>query len=76
MKPLDVVEQIRPCFITSSIRLMGNALPFELTEEAFTGSVVTTVPNGTHAANQRVAIQKALVVGAGELAAAIRMQGY
>ncbi len=46
---------------------MDNALPFELTEEAFTGSVVAAMPDGTHAANQRVAIQKALVVGAGEL---------
>lgn len=46
MKPLDVVEDIRACFITSSIRLMGNALPFELTEEAFTGSVVGAMPDG------------------------------
>lgn len=55
---------------------MGNALPFELAEEAFTGSVVAEVPDGTHAANQRIAIQKALVVGAGELAAAIRVQDH
>lgn len=46
---------------------MGNALPFELTEEAFTGSVVATMSDGTHAADQRVEIQKALVVRTGEL---------
>lgn len=40
---------------------MDNALPFELTEEAFTGCVVAAMPDGTHAADQRVAIQKALV---------------
>jgi len=28
---------------------MGNPLPFELTEEAFTGSVVAAMPGGTHA---------------------------
>ena len=55
---------------------MDNALSFELTEEAFTGSVVAAVSDCTHAANQRVAIQRALVVGAGELAAAIRMQDH
>lgn len=47
---------------------MGNALPFQLTEEAFTGCVVAAMPDCTHAADQRVAIRKALVVGAGELA--------
>ena len=55
---------------------MDNALPFELTEEAFTSSVIAAMPDGTHAANQRVAVEKALVVGAGELAAAIRMQDH
>ncbi|MNG29234.1 hypothetical protein D3C84_1146270 [compost metagenome] len=55
---------------------MGNALPFELTEEAFTGSVVAAMPDCTHAADQRVAIQKALVVSTGELATAIRMQDH
>jgi len=53
---------------------MGNALPFQLTEEAFTGCVVAAMPDCTHAADQRVAIRKALVVDAGELATAIRMQ--
>ncbi|MCQ4313718.1 hypothetical protein NAV33_17760 [Pseudomonas stutzeri] len=30
---------------------MDNALPFELTEEAFTGCVVAAMPDGTHAAD-------------------------
>lgn len=51
MKTFYVIEQIHPCFITSPILRMGNALPFELTEEAFSGRVVATVPNGTHAAD-------------------------
>ena len=46
---------------------MGNTLPLELTEEAFAGSVIAAMPDGTHAANQRVVIQKPLVVRAGEL---------
>ncbi|MCY1360622.1 hypothetical protein D9M68_985650 [compost metagenome] len=48
---------------------MGNTLPFEQTKKAFTGSVIATMPDGTHATNQRVASQKALVVRTGELAA-------
>lgn len=55
---------------------MGNTLSLELTEEAFAGCVNATMSDGTHTANQRVAIQKALVVSAGELAAAIRMQDH
>lgn len=55
---------------------MGDALPFELTEEAFTGSVVAAMSDGTHAADQRVEIQKALIVRTGELAAATRMQDH
>lgn len=34
---------------------MANALPFELTEEAFTGSVIAAMPDGTQTADQRVA---------------------
>jgi len=67
MKPLDVIEQIRPHFIASPIRLMGNTFPFEQTEETFTGSVIATMTDGTHTANQRVATQKVLVVSTGEL---------
>lgn len=55
---------------------MGNALPFELTEEAFTGRVITAMTDCTHAANQRVAIQKSLVIRTGELTASIGMQNY
>src|SRR5690606_15000940 len=76
MKPLNVVEYIRPSFVTGSIRLMGNALPFQLTEETLTRSVVAAMTDGTHAADERVATQKALVVSTGELAAAIRMQDH
>ncbi len=46
---------------------MDNALPLEQTEEAFTGSVVPTMSDGTHAADQRVANQKTLIVRTGEL---------
>lgn len=38
-------KSARACFITSSIRLMGNTLPFELTKEAFKGSVVAAMPD-------------------------------
>ncbi|EQM89073.1 hypothetical protein HNP41_005644 [Pseudomonas aeruginosa] len=55
---------------------MDNVLPLEQTEEAFTGSVIAAMPDGTHAADQRVAIQKALVVSTGELATTIRMQDH
>ncbi|MDT4861243.1 hypothetical protein FQZ97_958410 [compost metagenome] len=55
---------------------MGNTLPFEQTKEAFTGSVITAMSDGTHAADQRIATQKTLVIRTGELAAAIRMQDY
>lgn len=67
MKPLDVVKKIRPNFITRSIRVMSNAHPLEHTQKAFSGSVVAAMPNGTQAADQRVAIQKAQVIDAGEL---------
>lgn len=48
---------------------MGNTLALELTEETFAGCVIATVLDGTHAADQRVAGQKTLIVRTGELAA-------
>lgn len=55
---------------------MGNPLSLKQTEEAFTGRVITAMTDCTHAANQRVAIQKALVIRTGELTASIGMQNY
>ncbi len=55
---------------------MGNPLSLKQTEDAFTGHVITVMAGCTHAANQRVAIQKALVIHTGELTASIGMQNY
>ena len=52
---------------------MEKTHPLELAEETFAGGVVATVPDSTHATDQRVAIQKALIVRIGELAVTIRM---
>jgi hypothetical protein len=45
---------------------MNNTPPLEQLEEAFAGFVITTMPIGTHADYQRIAIQKTLVVSIGE----------
>jgi len=55
---------------------MGNTLSFELTEEAFKGSIVAAMPDCVHAAGRRVAIQKGGLVSTGELATASRMQDH
>ena len=54
----------------------GKRAPFQLTEETFTGRVVAAMADGTHAADQRVEIQKALVVRTSELVSATRMQDH
>ena len=71
MKPFDVIKQVCSRLITCPIGLMSDTLPLEHSEKAFAGRVITAMADSAHAAHQRVAAQKALIIAAGELGAAI-----
>ncbi len=55
---------------------MSNTLPLELAEDPFASRVIATTPNGTHAGNQCISTQKALIIGAGKLDSYVKMQNY
>lgn len=71
MEPLEVVEQVRSCLVTSQILAMVHALPFEHSREALAGCIVGAVADRAHAAHQHVAAQELLTGAADELTAAI-----
>lgn len=74
MEPLDVVKHVGFGGVQRWVVMPVDALALEHAEEAFAGRVVATVADGTHRTQQRVLLQKALVVAALELTAAVRMQ--
>ena len=76
MKSLDVVEQISTRLIASAVVPVRHALSLEHSEKSLAGGVVAAMSEAAHAADERVAIQKALIIFAGELAAAVRMQDH
>ena len=71
---LDVVEDVRTCFVVVDVDAPLDAFAFEQLEEALGNGVVVTVTATTHAADDLVCLQEGLPVFAGELAALIRVQ--
>jgi hypothetical protein len=71
MKPLDVIKYVSSCFVLSAVPPVVNSLPFEHSEESFTGSIIATMTNRTHAAYQLVVTEISLVVTTGKLTASI-----
>ncbi len=67
MEPFDVVEHISFCSIQGSVSDVIGPLPFEHAEEAFACSIVTTVADGTHRAQQSVSSQQSLIVATSKL---------
>lgn len=76
MEPLEVVEQIGPRLVASSVLAPVHALPLEHPEKALAGRVVGAVADRAHAADQGMAAEVLLVVAADELPAAIRVQDH
>ena len=68
MKPLDVIEHIGPGFGSGLIDPSIDTLSFQETKETLHRRIVGTAPDSTHAADQVVTVQEALVLSAGELA--------
>jgi hypothetical protein len=71
VEPLDVVEDISPGLGSGPVLFSINPFSLEHSEEAFGCSIVGAGSNRTHAADQIVAVQEALIFLAGELAATI-----
>lgn len=71
MEPLDVFKQVRSCLVLSTTTSMMYSLSLQHSEEARTSDIVPAVDNGTHAADQAVGAQIALIIDAGELGASV-----
>jgi hypothetical protein len=71
MESLDVVEDICPRFSPGAILSAIYPLPLEHAKEAFRCCIVGTAAYRTHAANQIVSLQEALVFVTGKLTAAV-----
>lgn len=74
MEPLDVVEDVSSCLVQGPIASVMDTLSLEYPEEALASSIIATVPDCAHATYNTIAAKEALIIAAGELAAAIRMQ--
>lgn len=71
---LDVIDYVDPCISPCVVPTPIDPLALEHAKEAFNQGVIGTAAHGTHTTDQVMAFQKALVLVAGELAAAVRMQ--
>lgn len=71
MEPLDVIEHISPGHGQRPIATSVDAFALELAEEALGSGVVGAVAHIAHAAEDVVIFQELLVLGAGELSAAV-----
>lgn len=70
MKPLDVIKDIGPGLDPGPVLPPVAALPFQQSEEALHRGIVNTAVHSTHAADQVMAFQEALIFAAGEPAIA------
>jgi hypothetical protein len=71
MEPFDVIEYVSSRFVLRPVTPVMNSLPFEHSEESFTGSIIATMTDRTHAAYQLVVTEISLVVTFGKLTASI-----
>ena len=76
MKAFDVVEDIRSSLSPRKVLPPVHAFSLEYTEEALRGSIVRAASDSTHAAHEPVPLEEALVLIAGELATAVRVQDH
>src|SRR6185312_3584961 len=73
VEPLDVVEDIRPCFFTCPIDLSSGPLGLQAAKEALHCRVVPNLPGPAHAASNSLLSQETLEVLTGVLTTLIRM---
>ena len=76
VEALDVVEHIGPGVSQGQVSTAMHALALEQAEEALHRCIVAAVADRTHAAGEVMVFQELLVIRAGELRAAIRVQDY
>jgi len=76
VESLDRVKYIRLGHVERWVLGAVYSLSFEHPEESFTSSIIATMTDTAHAADESAMLQKPLIVTAGELTAAIRMQNH
>ncbi len=70
---LDVVEDVLSRFVSRGVVLMIDQLTLECAKETFHAGVIPAVTFATHAGNEAVLSQAALIARRGILTAAVRM---
>jgi len=76
VKAFDVVEDIRSSLSPREVLPPVHAFSLQYTEEALSGSVVRAASDSTHAAQEPMPLEEALILIAGELATAVRVQDH
>lgn len=74
MEAFDVIKDVGPCLGQSQVAATTGTFAFYHAEEPLGRRVISAMADSTHAAENVVISEEALVLAAGELRAAIRMQ--